>query len=218
MATRFPRSQFVGTDIKPLFPSAPTQPNCKFQVVDTLKGLPFDDDAFDYVFQRIQTLSYPEKAWPNVIDELVRITKPGGVIEFVEIPFIIYDGGPQTKFYFQQVNMGLKTVGHNANYGKALGDLLAAAGLDDVKHDYRSWPIGWGHSELAKYSKQIITWLMKRLKSKMISTLNVSGDKYDQIVAEVNDELGERYQGFANIEVYIARKPGRGALAATLSK
>jgi len=59
---------------------------------------------------------------------------------------------------------------------------------------------------------------MKRLKSKMISTLNVSGDKYDQIVAEVNDELGERYQGFANIEVYIARKPGRGALAATLSK
>lgn len=60
--------------------------------------------------------------------------------------------------------------------------------------------------------------LMKRLKPQISSTLNVSGDKYDQIIAEVNDELGERYQGYANIEVYIARKLGSGAVTATLSK
>lgn len=84
MASQFPRSHFFGTDIKPLYPSSHPHPNCKFQIVDTLKGLPFDDDTFDYVFQRCQALSYPEKTWPNVIDELVRVTKPGGTIELGE--------------------------------------------------------------------------------------------------------------------------------------
>lgn len=51
--------------------------------------------------------------------------------------------------------MALKTVGHDANFGKALGESLAVAGVEDVRHDYRSWPIGWGHPELGKYTKQV---------------------------------------------------------------
>ncbi|RUS19220.1 hypothetical protein BC938DRAFT_475792, partial [Jimgerdemannia flammicorona] len=97
MATDFPNSDFCGIDIAEVFPAAIVPRNVKFQKVDVLKGLPFGDNTFDYVYQRYSfilfsvypslvpwmsmNMSYSEKEWPNMIKELLRVTKPGGWIE-----------------------------------------------------------------------------------------------------------------------------------------
>lgn len=81
MAMAYPASSFFGTDIADVFafPNAPA--NCTFQVADTLKGLPFPDNTFDFVFQRFHELCFRKKEWPIVLEELKRVTKPGGWIE-----------------------------------------------------------------------------------------------------------------------------------------
>lgn len=52
MAKDFPASRFTGTDRAPVFPKSSPYSNCRFLQADTLKGLPFADNTFDYVFQR----------------------------------------------------------------------------------------------------------------------------------------------------------------------
>ncbi|KAJ1560968.1 hypothetical protein HK405_005352 [Cladochytrium tenue] len=43
------------------------------------------DNSFDLVFQRLMFMSIPIGGWPGVINELARLTKPGGYIELIEI-------------------------------------------------------------------------------------------------------------------------------------
>ncbi|RUS26591.1 hypothetical protein BC938DRAFT_470552, partial [Jimgerdemannia flammicorona] len=131
-----------------------------------------------------------------------------GHLGCVEAPFHIHEGGPQTKFYIQQLNLAVKAQGLNGNIGKILGSGLSVAGLEEIHYDYRSCPLGWGHPELGRLTKLNLCNLMKQMKPRVTDALNMPDDKYDTIVAEVDDELGERYQGFANVEIYVARKPG----------
>ena len=83
MSNAYPNSDFTGTDITDAFASSvPDAPkNCHFQIADTVKGLPFEDNTFDYVFQRFQAACFRAHEWPIVIRELIRVVKPGGWIE-----------------------------------------------------------------------------------------------------------------------------------------
>lgn len=73
----------MGTDITDVFRDnkikAPS--NVQFKVNDTRKGLPFEDGEFDFVYERFQSACYKVGEWPEIIKELVRVTKPGGWIE-----------------------------------------------------------------------------------------------------------------------------------------
>ncbi|RUS15570.1 hypothetical protein BC937DRAFT_92282 [Endogone sp. FLAS-F59071] len=87
MAKDYPLSQFVGIDATKVFPMSCSLPNCSFIQANTLKGLPFPDNTFDYVFQRLFILAFAKKDLAVAIAELIRVTKPGGWIEMLRIKF-----------------------------------------------------------------------------------------------------------------------------------
>ncbi|RUS12985.1 S-adenosyl-L-methionine-dependent methyltransferase, partial [Endogone sp. FLAS-F59071] len=95
MASEYPDSRFVGTDVAATFPSDIHPRNVKFLRADTTKGLPFPDKSFDFVYQRSMTLAYTLDQWEFVIDELIRVTKPGGWIQLVELDMRFDSRGPQ---------------------------------------------------------------------------------------------------------------------------
>ncbi|CAJ0900068.1 4359_t:CDS:10 [Entrophospora sp. SA101] len=76
MAKEFPKSSFVGIDIAT--DSKKESPaNMAIISHNILDGLPFPDDTFDFVHQKHMTNSLKIDQWPFIIDELIRITKPG---------------------------------------------------------------------------------------------------------------------------------------------
>ena len=82
----YPLAKFVGLDILPTFPKDFSQNNLQFIQDDILKGLPFEDDSFDFVHARYLLPTFTdEQREEKVIKELVRVCKPGGWIELVEI-------------------------------------------------------------------------------------------------------------------------------------
>lgn len=84
MARDFPASKFVGIDSeKRYLPQKNIPENCTFVVANTLK-LPFPDNEFDYTFQRTMVLAYSPPEWIKVVAELIRVTKPGGMVELFE--------------------------------------------------------------------------------------------------------------------------------------
>nr|CAG8470995.1 7833_t:CDS:2 [Entrophospora candida] len=82
MAEEFPKSTFVGIDIViDLNDSKKELPgNLALIRHDILDGLPFPDDTFDFVHQKYMVQSLTIDQWSFVIDELIRITKPDGMI------------------------------------------------------------------------------------------------------------------------------------------
>lgn len=89
IAQQFPDAEVVGMDLAP--PEAekratphPVPANYSFVVGNALERLPFADNRFDFVHQRFLTLAIPAARWPDVVAELLRVTRPGGWIELIE--------------------------------------------------------------------------------------------------------------------------------------
>jgi len=81
MATNHPNVEFTGIDISPIQPSQIKPKDFTFIQANLFGGLPFADDSFEFVFQRLLVGAIPKNKWPFVINELTRVLKPGGYLE-----------------------------------------------------------------------------------------------------------------------------------------
>jgi ubiquinone/menaquinone biosynthesis C-methylase UbiE len=91
MAYTYPQMQVTGIDISEIMiryaqEMARVQrlENAHFQVMDATKPLAFPDNSFDLVNARLITGFMRKEDWPGALQELVRITRPGGVIRLTE--------------------------------------------------------------------------------------------------------------------------------------
>ena len=85
MALNYPGSTFVGIDVAPLFPEV-TPHNAAFLQCNVVNGLPFPDNCFDFVRQGFLVICMDWQIWKEIVlKELIRITKPGGYIEIMDI-------------------------------------------------------------------------------------------------------------------------------------
>jgi SAM-dependent methyltransferase len=145
MCAEHPSALVVGLDLVSGKPGQPAR--YRFVRGNVLHGLPFADGQFDFVHQRLLVSGVPVVAWPALVAELARVTRPGGWVELVEIPFANEDAGPavqrlQTHTRALTGSLGLDTAG--VVYG-ALDDYLRGAGLVDVARSEISLPVGrWG--------------------------------------------------------------------------
>lgn len=96
-ARQFPQAQVTGIDI--VAPARSYQDrisypaNCTLTQGNILHGLPYPDGAFDYVHMRFLNCGIPGSRWQPVINELGRLTAPGGWVEVVEYG-LPSNGGP----------------------------------------------------------------------------------------------------------------------------
>lgn len=58
--------------------------NFTFNIGNVLEGLPYPDNTFDFVHMRLFVFGLREIEWPKAIKEVLRVTKPGGFIQFIE--------------------------------------------------------------------------------------------------------------------------------------
>uniref|UniRef100_UPI0035E3FEE8 class I SAM-dependent methyltransferase n=1 Tax=Thermogemmatispora sp. TaxID=1968838 RepID=UPI0035E3FEE8 len=97
MQARFPHALIVGVDVSLQSLPQPVPPTCVFVQANVLEGLPFPSGQFCYTHQRLLVAAIPARAWPTVIQELVRVTRPGGWIELLELSDVIQPAGPATR-------------------------------------------------------------------------------------------------------------------------
>jgi ubiquinone/menaquinone biosynthesis C-methylase UbiE len=59
--------------------------NAYFIVMEACQALDFPGDTFDIVNARFIAPFLSKRAWPEAVQEFVRVTKPGGIVRLVEI-------------------------------------------------------------------------------------------------------------------------------------
>jgi SAM-dependent methyltransferase len=145
MCGEFPAARVVGLD---LVPGKQGQP-ARYHAVrgNVLHGLPFADGQFDLVHQRLLVTGIPFSAWPALVRELVRVARPGGWVELIEIPF---EGGQAGPAAARLVGLTCELLGSlgldtSDEVYRSLDRYLLDAGLVDVRRHEVRVPIGsWG--------------------------------------------------------------------------
>lgn len=112
--------------------------NASFLVMNLLKPLDFPDSSFDLVNARFINF-LPAAAWPQLVQEFRRITRPGGFIRLTESEWWYFTTSPALENLNAMVIRALKIQGSFSQTGRftgilpMLGRLLREAGCVNIQ-------------------------------------------------------------------------------------
>ncbi|KAG0198286.1 hypothetical protein BGX28_008264 [Mortierella sp. GBA30] len=185
MSTEYTETNFTGIDISAVWPTEIRPRNCRFQVVNVVQGLPFEDDTFDFVYQRFLIMGYQANDWPFIIQELVRVTKPGGIIELTETPIGSNSNGPELTRMLGIVEQGCLAKGLDPKVAKKLDSLLLGAGLENVKSSHASIPVGaWG-AKVGQLMRENAAGLWSSLSGWIKELTQMNDAQYDAMIKRI---------------------------------
>ncbi|RUP43338.1 S-adenosyl-L-methionine-dependent methyltransferase [Jimgerdemannia flammicorona] len=208
MAVDYPRSTFVGVDCAAVFPTKDIPPNCTFIRGNTLEGLPFKDESFDFVFQRLMILAFTPSDWRFATRELARITAPDGFVELIEGDFFVQSAPAAYAPLYNAIVGTAASRGIDLSVLHDLPSVLSDAGLVDVKADYVSSPLGW-HGRVGDICNKSMKNLFVALKPSIRPVISKTDEEYDVMAEQIIDEMKEK-KSWSKIPCAIGRKPRRG--------
>src|SRR5262249_46126017 len=100
LCDEFPAALVVGLDIRIGKPDRPL--NYSHVRADVRRRLPFPDSAFDFVHQRLMQGAIPLELWSEEVGELLRVTRPSGLVELMEIGDRWEPAGPAIRALWKQ--------------------------------------------------------------------------------------------------------------------
>ena len=143
IARAFPQAQIVGLDAVAPTPNPAAPPlNYHFIKADILQGLPFADESFDYVHQRLLVGGIPAKSWLGVVRELARVAHAFGWVELLEGGETFTHSGPATQQFLTWWRALNTPRGIDASLMAYIDTWLHEAGLKQVKAQTIRVPIG----------------------------------------------------------------------------
>lgn len=216
VATVFPTANVVGLDINPppvdehsAAGGAELRPsNYAFVPGNVLEGLPFADGSFDFVHMRLLVLAMPHDRWPVVVNELIRVARPGGWVESVEV---IEDqqGGPSVDQIMSWVGAMLQRRGIDIRDGSRVGSLLQAQGLVNVFSRRIEVPIGVHGGRVGRLMAADILNGMQALRGPMEQLGLTTTAEFDQVFAAARQAMeSPRVHCVAPFYIAYGQRPG----------
>jgi len=147
LASAHPEFEVVGFDISQImidyaraFAQVRNLQNLTFQVMDLQQPLDFPDNSFDLVNSRFINF-LPAASWPKLMQELNRITRPGGIIRLTESEWWYYSNSPALENLNALLIRALKVQGGSFSQSgrftgvlPMLGHFLHDIGCVDIQH------------------------------------------------------------------------------------
>ncbi|CAG8647046.1 15565_t:CDS:2, partial [Dentiscutata heterogama] len=200
--------EIIGLDISPYQPTHIKPKNFEFVKADAQEGLPFDDDTFDFVFQRFLLIGYAKEKWPYVINEIVRVLKPGGFLELSE-PSKVIDGGPATQRLWDCEVEVLEERGGDYDITLKMEKYLQNQGkVENIQKVVKKCYYGLQHTDNVKLSKAFVGNVISAyasLKHVLSKKLQVSDEEYDELSKTSEKELYE-LDTYVNLIRFYANK------------
>jgi SAM-dependent methyltransferase len=145
LCAEFPDAQVVGLDLVPS--RRPWPATYRFVRANLLQGLPFADERFDFVHQRLLIWAVPVRSWQVVVQDLVRVARPGGWVELVEGSPEFEPTGAATERLCELLLRFSRTRGLDSTgiVFRSVDSYLTRAGMAPVERRTVRLPLGeWG--------------------------------------------------------------------------
>ncbi|KAF7720661.1 hypothetical protein EC973_006666 [Apophysomyces ossiformis] len=200
MAESYPSSHFTGVD-NMIYPISNPPINCHFRIADASKGLPFPDNTFDYVSQRDRLWRLTRLEWDTVINEMIRVTKPGGWLEFSKLTLLSSNFVLSPKFKYS----GIKW----RSIAPQLPRMLSATDkVTELQHSYRSIPIGW-LGKAGDIMLECTERMFDSMKPRLCEDWSMGLAKYDKVVQAAAKECRD-FKSWTNVHYVYCRKKLEG--------
>ncbi|CAG8654355.1 15914_t:CDS:2 [Dentiscutata erythropus] len=200
----YPLVEVIGLDISSHQPTQIKPKNFEFVKANAQEGLPFDDNTFDYVFQRFLVVGYAKEKWTYVINEIVRVLKPGGFLELYE-PSKMIDGGPATqRLWNGHVEMFEERGGDWDIYLKLEKYLQSQGQVKNIKKEIKKCYFGVNHNNI-ELSKALVSNMVAgyvSLKPFLKTRLQISDEEYDKLTKISEKELLELDAYINHLRIY----------------
>ncbi|HLI87876.1 MAG TPA: class I SAM-dependent methyltransferase [Ktedonobacteraceae bacterium] len=201
IATAYPKTQVIGLDLEEVESSAPAPPNYQFYRGNLLNGLPFTAGSFHYVHQRLLVAAIPWAMWPGVVQELARVTLPGGWVELVEMGATVSPPAPSTRQMIAWWEAVSQARGIEIAKVARIGDLLRSAGLAHIRTETIRLPLGGWGGRIGSLLAQDFLAVIPSLRPVAQSQLGVAPERFNAVLGALEEEW-ERYE--MSYEVYFA--------------
>ncbi|WP_069802820.1 class I SAM-dependent methyltransferase [Thermogemmatispora onikobensis] len=211
LAQQFPQAEVVGLDLEQVKATTSPPPNYRFVQGDILQGLPFDNNSFDFVHQRLLFLAIPQAAWPTAVQELVRVTAPGGWVELVEsspAPQDLTPSGPATQEFCRLGGAlaALRGLDAEGIVLRSLAHYLEKAGLANVHYHPFDVPLGkWG-GRLGSLMAMNLHEAWKAISAPTSARFSRSEQEILQLIEQASQEWNE-FQTQLHFAVAYGQKP-----------
>jgi len=209
LAQQFSAARVIGMDVAPPAVDASATPdtrpeNFTFAQGNVLERIPFPDNSFDFAHQRFLTLAIPATRWPDVMSELLRVTRPGGWVELVETE--PPTGAPAID---QLARWGVeltKLRGIDMSLMARIGDLLRDSGAGDVTARTVNIPVGKPAGRVGAMAAVDYLTALSAVRGPLAKMGIVDEASFDAMMARGRQEFD---QGVFTQPVYLAfgRKP-----------
>ncbi|CAG8469280.1 7972_t:CDS:2 [Paraglomus occultum] len=189
MAETYSKSKFYGVDLLHAFGSQiPT--NVTFVRGDILAGLPFPDNSFDFVTQRFLSMRFSDDEWKTkVINELVRVTKPGGWIELMECDIELVNCGNDTKRIIVALQHYLHSKHANERLAQELHEYLAANDeLQQIGRETRDIESG-GSTIIAQQARNDYGNFLMSIRDDLAQSMRMSDIHYSALWEVIHNEM-----------------------------
>jgi SAM-dependent methyltransferase len=159
-----------------------------FVRANVLEGLPFPDGQFTSTHQRLLVAAIPARSWPAVVQELVRVTQPGGWIELLELSDVIQPAGPATRRLFDWLTAISRSLGFEMEVVRRLGELLQQAGCVDVTSQDLPVPLGRWAGAAGQLLLTDVLHGLGALKDSYCARTDTPPESFDRMLREAAQE------------------------------
>ena len=212
MAQLFPNATVVGMDVAtpPTEDTMAETPPAKYTFVagNVLEGLAFDDGSFDFTHMRFLISAVPRDRWPFVVQELARVTRPGGWVESVE-PAPLAEAGPAVAQLMQLADtlFARRGIYMNPQERANVGELMRASGLTDVVTRVIKLPVGKYGERLGSLMATDTFAAYRSLGGLVASQGFMTQEQFDTLFAQAQAEVDSpRYRCVAPVYIAYGRR------------
>ncbi|CAG8483305.1 13556_t:CDS:2 [Ambispora leptoticha] len=203
----YPKSTFIGLDIiSANFPSEKF-PNAAFIQCNVLDGIPFPANTFDFIHQRGLLRAFTSKDWRNVIDEICRVLKLGGRVEFLEKDLKFINMGPIMKTFSDAMFMESAENDINPYVIHKLDEFLKDTGkIENIETIEKIAPIGsWG-GRLGELIFRNLFNSLNGLRGKLLPILDISIEKYDSLLNQLEEDVNKNHTSYRLVRIFGQKK------------
>ena len=191
MATLFPQANVVGFDVTPPPVDAGVTmarpDNFAFIQGNMLEGLPFPDNSFDFVHQRLVIVALPTSHWIRQVRELLRVTRPGGWVELVEGDLL--PGGPGLQTLNALGEQMSEKRGMSFDNAKRIDEYLRQAGAQRVERRTVYLPVGQKAGRLGSMAEADYLAILTSVRGFLISQGIITEEQHNRALAQAQAEL-----------------------------
>ncbi|KAF9927575.1 hypothetical protein BGZ67_007435 [Mortierella alpina] len=179
--------------------------NCFFHPDVPLNRLPFQNEQFDFVYQRRQSVVLMSTEWQRTILELFRVLKRGGWVEILEPDLFLRGGGELCQLAGEYCVGIFEAMGRNPNVIHEMEHLLENAGFVNVSVKVWSIPLGWGGvigQAMLANQKQFVN----ELEPIYVRQGHGDSQEYKDLTGNIFNEAVEK-KAYINYHVVLGQKP-----------